>query len=282
MGQSTLRPAVVLVADRTLSADYKALFEGIFATMQTTKVPETVMRRFVAPPAKTDVAGRAVTAPLGLRRVEASLRKHLDLSHDDIVCTTPEKLPALLGSWVKVVAFSSSDPLGFGMSNTTTTQFWSGELYTRRFTRELLSFLLDAKQKHDFKVVGGGAGAWQWQLYDDDTAKACLDCVYEDILRTKGRTCLKRFSTVNRSSGMWLPQRPPRRIFARFMTRPCWGSSRYPAAAAGMSVLFGGSQENGASACRSDSIRSENEYCTRCSCGGQRQRGFFPLWSGRA
>jgi hypothetical protein len=181
-----LSPAVVLVADRTLSARYRVAFEGIFGTMQTTKVPRAIMRHFVAPPERTGLDGRAAAVPLGLRRVESALLARTPLGADDVVCTTPERVSSLIGPRTRLVCISSSDPLGRGMSNTTTSNFWPGRLYTAQWMDELCAELSGLRRRHDFRVLGGGAGAWQWSQDAAAASAHGLDCVLEGYFEDKG------------------------------------------------------------------------------------------------
>src|SRR5262245_11296628 len=145
---------IVLTADRTLMADYPVLFDGMMGTIQTTSVPELIMRTMVAPRMPTDgVAARK--APLGLRRIEAALLND-GFNRDDVILCTPEDLDACIGPRTKIVAVSSSDPLGRGMSNSTMSDMAGGTLYTHTWYKRLLLNLKEKKPAHSFKVVAGG------------------------------------------------------------------------------------------------------------------------------
>jgi radical SAM superfamily enzyme YgiQ (UPF0313 family) len=145
-----------------------------------------MMKRLLSPKLPVDAAGRAKVAPLGLRRIEAALIAAGTCDAADVAVTTPEALDRVIGPETRVVGVSSSDPLGRGMSNTTTAVFCGGELYTRRWTRELLGRIAEAKNRFGFKVLFGGAGAWQLSADDEQRRGLGIDTVFEGYFERQG------------------------------------------------------------------------------------------------
>src|SRR5262249_41435783 len=174
---------IVLTADRTLMADYPVLFDGMMGTIQTTTVPEAIMRTMIAPRVPTDgVAARK--APLGLRRIEAALLSD-GFNREDIILCAPEELDVCVGGRTKIVAVSSSDPLGRGMSNSTMSDMAGGTLYTHTWYKRLLHQLKEKRKAQEFSVVAGGAGAWQLAQNEPARQSLGIDAVVEGYAETE-------------------------------------------------------------------------------------------------
>lgn len=174
---------VVLTADRTLMADYPVLFDGMMGTIQTTSVPEPIMRTMIAPPVPTDGVA-ALRAPLGLRRIEAALLND-GFNREDVILCAPEYLDACIGARTKIVAVSSSDPLGRGMANSTMSDMAGGVLYTHAWYRRMLLQLKEKRTGYPFKVVAGGAGSWQLVQNESARRELGIDTVIEGYAETQ-------------------------------------------------------------------------------------------------
>ncbi len=165
---------VVLTADRTLMAAYGVLLDGMTACSQTTTTPWPIMDRVLMPRA-AHPGGRASVAPLGLRRVEAALLAG-GFARDEVVVVDDAHLAEAIGPATRLVAISSGEPAGLGMSSSTMARIAGGEIYPRVMFRRLVA----AVRRHTaslgggpIPIVVGGPGAWQLAL--DDTVRQAAD-----------------------------------------------------------------------------------------------------------
>lgn len=161
---------IVLTADRSLIAGYRLLFDGMLVASQTTTTPSPILHGLLMPRAATR-DGRAMVAPLGLRRIEAAL---LDggFSPDDVAVVAPDDLAHAIGPTTRLVAVSAGEPTGHGMNTSTMTAIAGGRIVPEVMCRRLLRDIrkrLDASGSKA-KVLLGGPGAWQLGQPEDRAA----------------------------------------------------------------------------------------------------------------
>ena len=168
---------VVLTADRTLTADYTLLFDGMLAASQTTATPSPIMNTLLLPSSKGGSV-RARVAPLGLRRVEAALVE-CGFDPDEVAVVDHAHLRDAIGPATRVVGVSSGEPCGLGMNTSTMTAIAGGEIYPLAMFRKLMSEvrrLLGARSP-SAKVILGGPGAWQVAAGESARAELGIDHV---------------------------------------------------------------------------------------------------------
>lgn len=173
---------VVLTADRTLTADYRLLFDGMLAASQTTTAPAWIFGRLLMPHRK-QAGPRARVAPLGLRRIEAALLAG-GFSADEVVVANEDQLGEAIGRRTRVIGISSGEPVGMGMNTSTMTAVAGGAIWPQAMFARLLRKITRLNRDVAAKVVLGGPGAWQLAGRRSDRERLGIDHVISGYAET--------------------------------------------------------------------------------------------------
>ncbi|MEM3649963.1 MAG: radical SAM protein [Candidatus Jordarchaeaceae archaeon] len=150
---------IVLTADRTLMSNYfGGMFLGFSSCVPAGFIPSPLYYKIFSPPVRVDARGAAVLAPYGTRKIEAALLEY-GFDEKDVIVTSPEHLPQVIGPNTKVVGITETDPLGIGPATTTFRGLFGGlPLMAWEFLLTLLKIRLSGFKP---KIFVGGPGAWQ-------------------------------------------------------------------------------------------------------------------------
>ena len=166
---------VVLTADRTLMSEYGGgIFMGFSACVPKGLVPDFVYFNFFCPGVRAGPNGEAEVAPCGLRRIEAALIEY-GFDEEDVIVAHPDHLHKAIGPRTKALGINETDPLGIGPATSTFTELFGGEAYMAIKFREILFHPL--VRKHKPKIIVGGPGAWQLEIFEDVRRRYGIDCV---------------------------------------------------------------------------------------------------------
>lgn len=169
---------IVLAADRSLTASYDLLFDGMLVASQTTTMPRVLLDTLLMPRPKTVDGVRTLTAPCGLRRIEAALLRE-GFTPDDVVVVDIAHVREAIGPATRVVGISSGEPIGLGMNTNTMVSFLGGQIYPQVLFEQLLAAVRArvAEAAPEARILLGGPGAWQIAGEDGARRKLGIDHV---------------------------------------------------------------------------------------------------------
>jgi radical SAM superfamily enzyme YgiQ (UPF0313 family) len=170
-----MEDTVVLTADSTLMSDYRQNeFLGFGTCAPSNFVPDLIYRRMFFPPIKTE-EGKPVSAPYGLRKIEAQLVRE----GFKVLTVTPEHL----GTYVrkaKVLGVHVMDPFGLGPASSTLAAILKKEPFLAQYFRHIFELpeVKEAK-KLGLRIIVGGPGVWQLNYRPNFVEKYGIDCIVE-------------------------------------------------------------------------------------------------------
>jgi len=129
-------------------------------------IPLTVIERRIFNKIERGSDHRLIRAPLGLRRIEASLIDYAGFNRDEVGIFHPDDLEKVIDENTRIVGVSVKDPLGLAyVSLTYSTLIGMGEPMNKHEFKKLMSKILRLKKRYRFKVVVGGPGVWQLEYF---------------------------------------------------------------------------------------------------------------------
>lgn len=166
---------IVLTADSTLMSDYRQNeFLGFGTCAPSNFVPDFIYRRLFFPPIKAE-GSKAVSAPYGLRKIEAQLVKE----GFKVLTVTPNHIGSAIEK-AKVLGIHVMDPFGLGPASSTLAAILRKEPFLARHFRQLFELpeVREAK-KRGLKIIVGGPGVWQLNYRPKFVEKYGIDCIIE-------------------------------------------------------------------------------------------------------
>ena len=166
---------VVLTADSTLMSEYHHNeFVGFGACAPPNVIPDFLFKQMFFPPMKTR-GGIPVSAPYGLRKIEAQL-----ISEGfEVTVSAPDNL----GRWLKdakALAIHVMDPFGLGPASSTFAAVLKKEPFLAYHFRKLVARReVQQAKKRGMKIIIGGPGAWEVRYRPEFAKEYGIDCVIE-------------------------------------------------------------------------------------------------------